>query len=124
VERRFPHKTVRRVGSGIRPATVAGFVRGLPLVFQRGAAAGVDATYHLRFTGTEERDVTVVIRDGALTVTDGLHGRPDLRVTADAGTWLAFLAGRTSLAAALLRRRLRLRGSPRLLRTFARCFPT
>ncbi len=124
VQRRFPHKTVRQVGSGIRPATVAGFVQGLPLLFQRGAAAGLDATYHFRFTGTEERDVTVVIRDGELTITDGLHGRSDLRVTVDAGTWVAFLGGRTSLAAALLRRRLRLRGSPRLLRAFARCFPT
>ena len=123
VRRRFPHKTVRRVRSGIRPATVEGFVTGLPLVFQRGAAAGLGATFHFRFTGREQREVTVVIRDGALEVADGLQGRADLLVTADAATWTAFLSGRAGLAGALLRRRIRLRGSPRLLRAFARCFP-
>jgi ferredoxin len=123
VRRRFPHKTVRRVRSGIRPATVEGFVTGLPLVFQRGAAAGLDAVVHFRFTGREQREVTVVIRDGALEVADGLQGRADLLVTADAATWTAFLGGRAGLAGALLRRRIRLRGSPRLLRAFARCFP-
>lgn len=38
VPRRFPHERVRRVGLGIRPATVAGFVQGIPLLFRRGAA--------------------------------------------------------------------------------------
>ena len=124
VRRRFPHKAVRRVGNGIRPASIDGFVLGLPLLFQRGAADGLDATFHFRFTGAERRAVTVVVRDGGCTVTEGHHGDADLRVTADAATWLAFLGGRAGLVGALLRRRIRLRGSPRLLLAFGRCFPT
>ena len=123
VPRRFPHKTVRRVRLGIRARTVAGFVAGMPLLFQRRPAAGLDAVYHLVFTGAERRSVTVTIRAQTLTVEDGLHGRPDLRMTADTATWLRFLAGDARLVPALLRRRLRLRGDPRLLARFGACFP-
>jgi len=42
---------------------IADSLRGLPLVFQRGAAKGLSATYHFTFTGQEERKATVVIRD-------------------------------------------------------------
>jgi Fe-S-cluster-containing hydrogenase component 2 len=35
VAKHFPHKTVRRVSSGIRPRSLQGFLFGLPLLFQR-----------------------------------------------------------------------------------------
>ncbi len=126
VPRRFPHKAVRRVRLGIRARTVDGFVTGMPLLFQRRPAAGLDAVYHLVFTGSESRAVTVTVRDQRLTVDEGLHGHPDLHVTADADTWLRFLAGGQNparLLPALLRRRLRLRGDPRLLARLGACFP-
>ena len=124
VPKRFPHKKLKRVGNGIRPQSIAGFVVGMPLAFQRGQSDGLDATYHFTFTGAEEREVTVVIRDRTLTVADGHVGRPDLRIVADSRTWLAMLAGDVHPVRALLRRRIRLHGSPRLLRAFARCFPS
>jgi hypothetical protein len=46
------------------------------------------------------------------------------RLTADARTWIRVLAKEASLAWALLRGKIRLRGSPRLLLAFARCFPS
>lgn len=52
----------------------------------------------------------------------GHQGQPDLRVTADSRTWLRFLAKEENIVWALLRRKIRLQGSPRLLLTFARCF--
>jgi len=122
--KRFPHKRLKRVGNGIRPQSIAGFVVGMPLTFQRGRAEGLDATYHFTFTGAEEREVTVVVRDGTIEVSDGHVGRPDLVVVADSGTWLKMLAGDTGPVRALLRRRVRLHGPPRLLRAFARCFPS
>jgi ferredoxin len=124
VPKRFPHKKLKRVGNGIRPQSIAGFVVGMPLAFQRGQAEGLDATYHFTFTGAEERKVTVVIRDRTLEVSDGHLGRPDLRVVADSRTWLAMLAGDIHVVRALLTRRIRLRGGSRLLRAFARCFPS
>lgn len=124
VPKRFPHKRVQRAGLGIRPSSIESFVMGMPLLFQRGVAARLDARYHLVFTGSETRSVTVEIRRGTLEVTEGLHGEPDLRLDADATTWVRFLGGRASLPVALARRKLRLTGSPRLLQAFARCFPT
>ncbi len=124
VTRHFPNKTVKRVGNGLRPTTIGAFVRGLFLTFQPGKSVGLNAIYHFSFTGKEEKQVTITIRDRALHVADGHHGTPHLRVTADSQTWLGFLAKEKSLLWALLRRKIRLRGSPRLLQAFGKCFPS
>jgi ferredoxin len=124
VRRRFPNKKTKRVANGLVPDSVDTFLAGLRLTFQPGRAEGVRATYHFAFTGDETRAATVRIADGRLEVEDGLHGTADLRVTADARTWLRLLAKEAGLAWALLRGRIRLRGSPRLLLAFARCFPS
>jgi hypothetical protein len=122
--RRFPRKKVKRVNSGMRATSIAGFLFGLKLLFQPGKAAGLNAVYHFTFTGKEPREATVVIRDGALQVQDGHQGNADLHVTADGETWLGFLAKERSLLWALLRRKIRIQGPPRLLVAFGKCFPT
>ncbi len=124
VARHFPNKRIKRVGSGLpRQTSIRGFLRALPLVFQRGRSKGLNATYHFTFTGREEAAATVVIRDQTLRVTAGLSGDPDLRVAADGDTWLRFLRKEASLPWALIRRRIRIKGPPRLLVAFGRCFP-
>jgi ferredoxin len=124
VARRFPRKKTKRVGNGLRPRSIRGFLGSLALAFQPGQAEGLDATYHFTFTGAEERQATVVIRDQAVAVSEGHVGSADLRVTADSRWWLGFVAKERSLLWGLLRRRLRLKGSPRLLRAFAKCYPS
>ena len=124
VARRFPHKTIKRVGNGLRPRTIQRFLSGLPLTFQPGKAAKLNAVYHFTFTGKEEKQATVTIRDGTLQVQDGHQGEADLRVTADSETWLGFLAKERSLLWALLRRKIRIKGSPKLLVAFGKCFPS
>ena len=124
VARRFPHKTVKRVGNGLRTRSIARFLSGLPLTFQPGKAADLDAIYHFTFTGKETTLATVTIRHGTLSVQDGHQGQADLRVTADSQTWLGFLAKERSLLWALLRRRIRTKGPPRLLVGFGKCFPS
>jgi hypothetical protein len=47
-----------------------------------------------------------------------------MQVTADSRTWLGFLAKERNLGWALLRRKIRLKGSPRLLLAFGKCFPS
>ncbi len=122
VARRFPRKTIRRV-RGLRPASIRGFLFGLRLTFQREAARGLTANYQFTFTGRERAEATVVIRDRAIAVHDGHVGEAQVRVTADGDTWLGVVAGERSLVWALLRRRIRVRGSFRLLAAFAKCFP-
>jgi putative sterol carrier protein len=103
------------VDSGIRSTSIDGFLFGLKLLFQPGKAAGIQAVYHFTFTGKESKEATVSIRDGILKVEAGHQGEADLLVTADSETWLGFLAKERSLLWALLRTRIRIKGSPRLL---------
>ena len=125
VPRRFPHKKTKQVSNGLAgQGTIRAFLRGLNFVFQRGKSEGVNATYHFTFTGHEEVKATVVIRDKTLEVSDGHLGTADLRLTADGETWLRFLRKEANLVWALLRRKIRIQGSPRLLLVFARCFPS
>jgi ferredoxin len=124
VTKRFPHKRPRRVGGGRRLRSIRSFLSTLPHAFQRHASAGLDATYHFTFTGDEPAEATVVIRDKSIQVEPGHVGAADLRIVADSRTWLGFLAKERNLAWALIRRKIRLKGSPRLLVAFGRCFPS
>jgi ferredoxin len=120
--RRFPHKPLRRVGNNMRMLnTVDAFVRYSPFVFQRRQGKDLDVTYHFTFTGAETATATVRIHQGVLEAERGHSGRPDLHVTADTATWFAIVAGERSAPWALMRRKLRLRGPLRLLKTFQRC---
>lgn len=122
VGKRYPHKTLRRVG-GVRPASIAGFLSAMRHVFQREQSAGLNAVYHFTFTGREPAKATVTIRNKSIDVRDGLHGTPDLALTADSETWLGFLRKERSIIWAILRRRVRLNGQLRLLAAFGKCFP-
>jgi epoxyqueuosine reductase QueG len=123
VARRFPHKRVKRIGSGLRPTNVDNFLGSLRALFQRGQAGRLDAVFHFVFSGESQRRATVVIANRSLRVMDGLVGAPHLTVTADAATWIRFLRKETSLPLAMLRFKIRLRGAPGLLLAFGRCFP-
>jgi putative sterol carrier protein len=59
-----------------------------------------------------------------LQVSEGHNGQADLRLTADSQTWLRFLRKEANLVWALLRRKIRIQGSPKLLLAFGRCFPS
>lgn len=125
VARRFPHKKTKRVSNGLAgQGTIRSFLRGLSFAFQPGKSQGLDVTYHFRFTGVEQVKATVVIHDRKLHVSEGHTGTPNLRITADSETWLRFLRKDTNLVWALLTRKIRIHGSPRLLLAFGRCFPS
>src|SRR4030095_12786680 len=121
VAKRFPHKQTKRVGnSSNRLLSIRSFLSGLPLNFQRNRSKGIDATYHFTFTGREQQRATIIISNQTLTISDGHIGKADLRVTADSDTWLGFIAKERNLLWALLRRKISLQGTPRLLQSFGR----
>lgn len=124
VKKRFPHKKVKQVRGSLLPTTIKGFLSGMQHTFQRGQSEGLNAVFHFTFTGEESQAATVVIRDKAIRVSDGHEGTADLQLTSDSETWLGFLAKERSLLWALLRRKIRIKGSPRLLVAFGRCFPS
>jgi Fe-S-cluster-containing hydrogenase component 2 len=125
VAKRYPHKTIKHVGNSLnRLRSIPAFLNGLTMTFQRNQAKGIDCTYHFTFTGREECQATVTIREQKIKVEDGRVGSADLHVTADTDIWLGFIAKERSLVWALIRRKIRIKGSPRLLQNFARCFPS
>jgi len=87
------------------------------------ALEGLDAVFHLTFTREENRQAIVVVRDKTLRVSERHVGSASLRVTVDSRWWLGFLAKERRLLMGLLRQRLRLKGFPRLLPAFGKCFP-
>jgi len=124
VAKRFPHKNIRRVGNGLRPKSARSFLDALPLVFQPGRSEGLNATYYFQFTGADPVSAAVTIQGKSLTVTRELTGKADLTVKADGAAWVGFLRGEKKLLWALITGKIRLKGSPRLMKAFARCFPS
>lgn len=122
VQKRFPHKTVKRVHNGIRPQSISGFLTGMRRIFQPGQAKGLDVTYQFNFTGKEKREAVVTIKNQRVNVTDGVASRADLVVTADSGAWLKVLSNRAYLVWALVTGKIKLKGSPQLLLMFGKCF--
>ncbi|MBI5569250.1 MAG: SCP2 sterol-binding domain-containing protein [Desulfomonile tiedjei] len=123
VKARLSHKRLKRVSNGLRPSSTQGFLRSLPIVFQRNQSEGLNATFHFTFVGAEPCKGTAVIRDRKIEVFPDHVGSADLHLTADSNTWLKFLAKETSLPWALITRKIRIKGSPKLMAAFARCFP-
>ncbi|MCP4670130.1 MAG: 4Fe-4S ferredoxin [Desulfobacula sp.] len=123
VKKKYPHKKIKMVGTGIRPATAASFLDSLDLIFQKGRSKGLNATYHFTFTGDEQINASVDIRDMTLKVHEGHAGKPDISIIADTRTWLSFLAKEKNLIWALIQRKIKIKGSPLLMKSFARCFP-
>jgi ferredoxin len=124
VRKRFPHKTIRHVRGSLRPRSIPAMLQGMPIGFQPGAAGNLDATFHFTFTGKESGCATVLIRTGKIQIENAIQGESQIHVTADSETWLGFLAGEKSLPWSLLTRRIRLRGNPKWLLAFKRCFPS
>ena len=122
--KRFPHKHCKKIGNGLRPNSASSFLESLPIIFQRGKSEGINSTYHFSFTGEEELKGTVVIKNKSIEVSSGHVGTADLLVTADSRTWLEFLAKEKNLVAALILGKIRIKGSPSLMKAFARCFPS
>ena len=122
--RKFKNKTVKPVSNGLRPRSIAGLLNFMPFVFQPNQSRGLDATFHFTFIGVEKREATITIKNRMLDIKDGLIGKPDMHVTADSKTWLGFLAKEKSLPLALLSRKIRVKGNPKLLLAFGKCFPS
>jgi putative sterol carrier protein len=124
VSKHFPNKTIKTVSNGTRLSSAQSFLDNMPKTFQPGQAKGLDATYHFTFTGQENLAGTVEIKKQILTVTEGHVGKPDIKIVADSKTWISFLAKEKNLLIVLASRKIKIKGSPLLMKKFADCFPS
>jgi hypothetical protein len=73
---KFKNKTVKPISSGLRPRTIGSLLAFMPFVFQPNRSKGLDAVFHFKFTGMEEREATITIRNRTFDIKDGLLGKP------------------------------------------------
>ena len=123
VRKRFPHKTLRIVKNGLRPDSLDTFIPGMRLTFQPEQSKNLNAVYHFTFTGAQQGQVTIMIKDKTLNVVDGHHHQADLAVRVDSQFWIAFLRKEKNIVIGLLTGKIRLTGNPSLLLKFGKCFP-
>ncbi|MCO6185986.1 SCP2 sterol-binding domain-containing protein [Rhizobium sp. L1K21] len=121
--KRFPHKEIKRVRRHVAVGSVKAFIAQMPLAFQTGRSKGLDAVFHWTFDGQETIEVTVRIADQKLQVSQGHVGEADVRVFADAKTWLDIVNREYKMINAIVLRKIRVKGSMTLFRAFGRCFP-
>jgi len=120
---RYPHKKIKIVGSGVRPASAMGFISSLPLVFQKKKSKGINACFNFTFTGDENFSASVGIENSTLTVDMKLNKAPDITIVSDARTWLDFLAGEKNMLLALISRKIKIKGPLKFMNQFQQCFP-
>ena len=123
VRKKFPHKRLKYVSNGVRPGSCQAFLDNIHIMFQREQSKGLSATYHFTFTGEEQVQGTVRIHDRRIESLPGHQGTPDVRVTADARTWLSIVRKERSTLIPMLTGRLKIEGSRALMKAFQRCFP-
>lgn len=122
VLKKFPNKKIKRVGNGIRSQSISAFLSLMSLAFQRDKSEGLCATYHFKFTGAEQAEATVIIKDKTIQVQQGHLGKPDVQIDADAKTWLKMLHEETSVFKEIILRKIRVKGPLKLFKAFDECF--
>ena len=122
VIKRFKTKRVRLMKSHLRPTSIAGFLRSMPLVFNRHKSKGINRTYHFAFTGQEAVNATVIIKDKTVSVLEGHQAEADLKITVDSSAWLSFLRKDKALPLLLISRKIRIKGPIAHMKEFSRCF--
>ncbi len=123
VEKKYPHKQLKIVETGVRPSSVTNFLDSMDLIFQKNKSRGLKATYHFTFTGNEKVKGTVAVQDMELAVHQGHVGKPDILIIADSKTWLSFLSKEKNIIWAMLQRKIKIKGNLLLMKRFAKCFP-
>ncbi len=124
VQKRFPKKKIKFVGSGLSVRTIKGFLFGSTLIFQPGKAKGLSTRIHFRFSGEGGADATYIIENQALEVLGGHIGSRDLLIECTASNWLSFVRGDLGLIRALITRKIKVKGNLKHFRAFGEVFPT
>ncbi len=122
--KRFPHKRTKPVGNGLRPGSIRGFLadHAARLPAEPIRRTGGDLPLHVHGARARRGDR----RDPGQDDPGRARARGLTRPARDGGQSgvAGFLRKERSLVWALLTRKIRLKGPPRLLVAFGKCFPS
>jgi NAD(P)-dependent dehydrogenase (short-subunit alcohol dehydrogenase family)/acyl dehydratase/putative sterol carrier protein len=91
-------------------ATVQSVFDRMPGSFQAEKAAGVEAVFQFRITGEGGGDWSTTIKDGACTVTPGLHEKPTTTIKMSAEDFLNLMSGKLPAMQAYTSGKLKIEG--------------
>ena len=96
---------------------------GMPGVFNRNAAAGLDAVFQYNIEGAESGDWYVVIKDQTCTVSEGVHASPTVSLRMADKDWIAMCNGELDGMSAFMGGKLKISGDIMLAQRIASLFP-
>ncbi|NWF91421.1 MAG: SCP2 sterol-binding domain-containing protein [Syntrophaceae bacterium] len=96
----------------------------MPEVFDREAAAGLDAVIQYNIEGDEGGDWYVVIRDQTCTIFEGVHESPTLSLRMSDKNWIALCKGELNPVYAFMSGKLKASGDIMLAQRLPKLFPT
>jgi len=97
---------------------------GMPGVFNRNAAAGLNAVFQYNIEGAEAGDWHVVVKDQTCTVSEGVHASPTVSLRMADKDWIAMCNGELDGMSAFMSGKLKIAGDIMLAQRIASLFPT
>ena len=96
---------------------------GMPTVFNRDAAAGLDAVFQYNIEGADGGDWYVAIKDQKCTVSQGVHASPSVTLKLADKDWLAMCNGELDGMSAFMSGKLKITGNIMLAQRIQSLFP-
>jgi len=95
----------------------------MPEVFNADAAQGLNAVFQYEITGENGGNWSVVVKDGACQVSEGVHESPSVTLTLSGDTWLGIVNKETNGMQAFMSGDLKATGDIMLAQRIEQLFP-
>jgi putative sterol carrier protein len=94
----------------------------MPEVFDRSAAAGLNAVIQFNIEGDEGGDWYAVVKDQTCTVSEGVHDNPTLSLRMTDKNWVALCKGELNAVMAFMSGKLKAKGDIMLAQRMPKLF--
>jgi len=95
----------------------------MPEVFNANAAQGLDAVFQYEITGDGGGNWSIIVKDGACQVAEGVNESPTVTLTMSAETWLGIVNKQTNGMQAFMSGQLKATGDIMLAQRIEQLFP-
>jgi putative sterol carrier protein len=95
----------------------------MPGVFNRNAAAGLDAVFQYNIEGADGGDWYVVVKNQTCSVSEGVHANPTVSLRLADKDWIAICNGELDSMSAFMSGKLKITGDIMLAQRITSLFP-
>ena len=104
------------------PLTISDLMSKMPGAFIPEKAVGLDATIQFKFTGAEPGEWYATIKDGKVSIAQGIFETPKMTLTADAADYVKIFTGEIDGMQAFMQGKLKLAGDLNLAMKLTQMF--